>query len=287
MMNDRTSPYYILCAFNRIENELPELLGNEDWQTHGKSIQSKLEHLRRTNIASDQLSLSMELISEISSSVRARERLNEEIRIQDMIQQELNEELKMQILTRELGVNPEQARASVAVLSYITNWDIRVHENFSSKDKSSTRISLKPGGLDGGTSIKFNNFRLDFGQISTIVGGAFLAGYNAIDKPHPFIIVGSALITIAALVKGMTLQISERETSVFWGFIQARDKDSCASEAEILKLTNKERKNYGLTPLTKMELLNALKKLEAIKSIEPLHNKHQEWRLIEKYKIES
>lgn len=127
---------------------------------------------------------------------------------------------------------------------------------------------------------------LDIGKLSEIAGSAMLAGFAAIEKPHPLVIAAGVLLTVRAVLKEMTVTISDQEASVFWGFIKVcKGKTKEATREKILKETNNQRKKYGLKPLSQDELLYSLKKLEELKTIESIARGDKSWRIVEHFKI--
>ncbi len=146
-------------------------------------------------------------------------------------------------------------------------------------------IDMPPDGLGGGKSIKLRNLHLDVNQLSGLTLGAIAAAQNVVDKPHPLVIAAGVLLTIRSLIDAMTVKISERDATVFWGLIQARGRDDTARESDIREEANKARAEIGLDPLSENEVRNALRTLATLKSVEAVAKKRDTWRVIEKYKV--
>lgn len=282
-MSDLMSPLNILTAINRIEKDLETLIGPEDWKRVGSKITAIIHRLRESDNQAEQEDLSDELIDIVRDFKSAQDRFRIELEIQAAFKEELAQDLRR--ITKESSDN-KILETSIEAAHYAVDWSFNPGELPSPEAFRTRRISINPGGKKGGKSIKFSNLRLEFGEMSEIAGGAMLAGYAAIDKPHPLIIAASLLLTIRAVMKAMTVQVSEQDTSVFWGFIQARDRYNQALEGAILDITNQEREKYGLEPLSQLQLRNSLVNLESLKSVERIASKAGLWRIVENYTIQ-
>ena len=284
-MSDYRSPQHILNAFNRIEKELPTLVGKENWPDIDNQYQSQMQMLRQSSDVKQQRLLTRQLTQLITPYSAARERLNMEIELQALIADLLNPTL--QTLSGQIGVNEEVVDSALAALEYTTQWSLDSVELPDITQVKERRLEIHEGGLDGGKTIKLKNIEFDFEKMPQLVGGSLLTIYGIFDKPHPLIIAAGVLATITAVVKAMTVTLSEQETSVFWGMIEACGND-CAPESEILNATNKARIDYGMELLDERQLLNSLKKLERLECIEQKQKDPiTHWCIIEKYKIKN
>lgn len=281
-MSDFMSPYNILAALNRIEEELPTLVGEEGWSKIGEDLITTLDKLRLSTDSAEQEELADKLIDLVSGYGQARACLNAEIDVQVAVKDELAGDLKA-IAERLAGISKDDAQTFVEAAYYPLGWSF--DPEVLSKPDPERRITIKPGGLKGGRSIKFSNVHLDLGEMSEMGAGALLLGYDAITKSHPLVIVAGVLLTIRALSKAMTVELSEQEASVFWGFVQSRDRENSASNRAIFEQTNVERRRYGLDALTEAQFKNAMIILEQLKCIEKVEGKPDSWRIIEQYKI--
>lgn len=147
-------------------------------------------------------------------------------------------------------------------------------------------IKIKEGGIDVGKTIKIRNFHLDLAMIGELAASTTMTVDKIIHQPDPQIVVAGVLLIIRSLTRAITVQLSEQETSVFWGFVLARDANNVAEEGLITESTNKERVKIGLLPLTNEQVKNILCRLKALKSVEFVKGKQDIWRIVEKYKIE-
>jgi len=276
-----------IAVLNRIEDELPELIGSEGWTVVGDRIQAKMKQLRVCTDPTEQALLSVELIGLLNPYDQANKRYNVEFEIQEDLQQQMHHNVTA--LLADLKTSDKQLTSSAYALTYILQGtinptDLPTPQEIAKRRELRNRgIKIPRSGVGGGKSIKFQNMHLDFGEMAEIAAGAMLAGFQVIEKPHPLMIAAGVLLTIKAVTKAMTVQLTEQEASLFWGFIQVRDEDNTASKDAIFEKTNSERKINEQKPLTKAELERSLRALSDLKSIEPIEDSR--WRLIESYSI--
>jgi hypothetical protein len=282
-MINANSPQNVVTAVQRVYSELPELIGLDRWVGLDAAIRSRIERLRRSMNPNEQLLLSIELMEQFAPYPRALERLNSELAIQVAVQSSVIVELDR--LAAILGIDSEKTEAFLAASHMTLNWTVDPENMPGIEDIKQRKITLAPGGMDGGKSMKFSNMHLDLGEMGEIAAGSMLAGYQMIDKPHPLIIAAGILLTIRALRKAMTVEISEQHASVFWGMTKIRRLDNTCLESEILQHTNSEREKYGLKSLTEQDLRYSLSKLEQLHSIESVQDEPKTWRITETYVI--
>jgi uncharacterized protein YkwD len=283
-MPELASPINILSALKRLRHELVTYLGLDVYAQMSSNFDAKLAALQASHNIEEQETLADELQDMLLPYEPARERLLVELYIQAAMFNDLENDLIT--IAEQLGENTESLTASIVAVTYTTAWQIPSQNIPKSQEIQTKSITLKPG-IEGTKSIKFSNISLDFSQASQIVAGVLLNSLAILDRPHPFIIAAGFLNLIGALQNAMTVQLSIRDASVFWGFIQKCDNDKHASESIIFNSTNKERKKYGLKLLDRVEFRNALVNLEALKSIAPVQGKPKTWLIIEKYRIKA
>ena len=123
--------------------------------------------------------------------------------------------------------------------------------------------------------------------MTELIASTTITGTTVITQPDPHIVVAGVLLIINSLTEAVTIQLSEEETSVFWGFVLARDRDNSAEECLIAEYTNDERIKHGRQPLTNDGVRDALRRLEKLKSVEPVEGEQDTdiWRIVEKYEI--
>jgi hypothetical protein len=278
------SPFSILSAVNRLLAELPDLLGPEAWSREGHRITTTLEQLEHTRDRQELAKLASQLQSTIAKYDRARTRLNAELHIQADVLGTLDQSLAE--IANTLDLNEVQTLGSIAATTYALSWSVESDDIVPLEVLKTRAMSLKEGGVGGAKSVKFSNMSVDLGEVSEIVAGTLLNGFSILEKPHPFLIAAGILLMFRALYKAMTVQITERDASVFWGIIQSRDpQNNTATEHAILETTNRERMARGLSPLNKLEFSNALITLEALKCITAVPDHSRTWRIVERYQV--
>lgn len=284
-MSNYRSPQHTLNAFNRIENELPSLVGENSWPGIEDQYQSQMKLLRQSSDENERALLAFELIELFTPYPDALKRLDMEIELQGLITATLEPTLKP--LVAQIKANANEVDTALTALEYVTQWSLDPDDLPDVAQIHDRSVTLHDGGLDGGKTIKIQNLEFDFEKMPQLASGMLLTIYGAFDKPHPLIIAAGILVTIASVVKAMTEELSEQETSVFWGMIEACGNNS-ATEAEILQATNNTRAQYGMLSLNEMQLLNSLRKLERLECIEQTQKESvTHWRIIEKYKIKN
>jgi hypothetical protein len=256
---------------NNLESELPALIGDTGWRSEGGQITQLIHDLRQTADDKTQEMLLYQLVSvlEIFPSAFRAWKYESNIRSwRDIYDEATFKRDVSAILPANLVNEALEQSYNAAALVFMPG---EVHR----------RISRTPGGES--KSIKFSNFRIDLGAMTEIVAGAVTAGYDAIKDPHPLVIAAGLLLTVRALLKAITVEISEQEASVFWSFVQACDEQKTAAEDAIFAKTNLERERLGLQPLTDLAFKGSLEKLKYLKATESIGDKR--WRIIENYNI--
>ena len=275
-MSNDFYPYQILSAIKRIEAELINIVGEEDSVIRDVSVlKVKLEQATNRD---EQLKLASQLIAHVATNEKIKDILNAELTLQRELWNQLASEIPETI-------SLQASKQTVALTTYALKWQLDSEQLPEIDEISERNISIKHGGLGTGKSIKLKNLSLDIGEMSEIAAGIMLAGFNIIDKPHPFVIAAGILFAIRALTKAMTVQLSEGEISVFWGMIQARDAENMTQFENIVQQTNAERDKSGLDSLTERQVLNALARLEQLKSVEKVAELSGTWRIVERFKV--
>jgi len=211
----------------------------------------------------------------------ARDRFNEEICLQH-IRSVLKDTLENDLpeFARTMGADKKTVKASTDVA-------LKLLATESTSSGAGVRlVKIKPGGIDGGKTIKTRNLHLELGVLIDLGAGATMTVSKIVGQPHPIIIIAGILLTIRAVSKAMTFPISEREASVFWGLIQAQRASACADKPAIATHTNNERTKYGLCALGENQATDALKRLHALKCVELSEQKPDTWLIVEDYDIE-
>lgn len=279
-MNINTrAPHFILASVKRIYPELPTLVG-DDWTR----IQQEVDELiAQMEARPNQRMASIELMDILAEYDAAQKRLKDENTVQAVISKNIEDDIAE--IAQSLGFDADTVDGLVAATYKNMRWDVD-KDSIPDDEVTTKSVTLKPGGVEGGKSVKFKNMNIDWGDFAKISAGFVTTGFDIIDKPHPLLIAAGALLTIAALHDVMTIDLSEQEASVFWGFIVAAgDKsDKQARGSDILTATNTEREKYGRDALNEKQLTQALTKLERIHSIKQIDD--TTWQIIERYSVE-
>jgi hypothetical protein len=286
-MSDPNSPLNVLAALNRIEEGLPELVG-QDWQVIGNDVQTKMQQLRQSHDSHEQDTLRDDLLIALAPYAVARTRLGTELALQAMIRQALEAQCKA--FATELGIDVDAVYDLLAAAHCALFWTLEDGVTLTLEDVGRSRflgrtIQLVPAGQGGATSVKLSNLKLSKKTLLA-VAGAVGAAMQMATGPTLFAVMASVLSTAGALA-GIDLEehLSQNEASVFWGLIQARDLYNCATETALFEKTNAEREKYGLGPLTRDRFTAALKRLEALKCVELFRSIPRTWHMTETFEI--
>lgn len=271
-MSSIMTPDNILAALESLESQLPSLTGQEAWETIKDDFDTLKLSLRDSNDPEECDRLASELVDFLVPYKHARDRLKDEIQLQHIrgvLQDTMETDLPA--FAAKIGVDNKIVKDSA---------DVVLKSVVVDAEESGVRlIKIKEGGIEPGTSVKIRNFHLDLVSMTELI-----ATYLENDD----LVVAGVLLIISSLTKipkAITIQLSEQETSVFWGLVLARDADNSAEENLIEEYTNNERDKHGRLPLTNEGVKDALHRLEKIKSVERLEGKQDTWRIVEKYEI--
>lgn len=270
-------PNNILIAYTRLKGQLPTLVGKEIWKEIGDELLTNLHLLRQARASREQRLLAATLIELIAPYGEARRVMRAEIRKQASLRAEIELALKEFVSAASLGKESIVASAIVVqrsvFLSPLESGDL---------GDDARLIHLKSGGVAGGKSMKFTNLHFDYAELSALFAGIVMTGADIIGQPHPLVISAGILLIIRAVMRAMTIPVTEREASVFWGLLQAQKESNTTNESIIKEYVNKERAKFGLPSLTDKLIAEVLHSLEKINAIEL---RAGSWRTIEKYKV--
>ena len=279
-MSSVMNPDNILGAFAVLESELPLLTG-KDWQAVEKKLRILKLQIRESKNPGERDRLASKIVDLILPYKLARNRFNEGIclqHIRSVLQDTLENDLPE--FARTMGADKKTVKASADVA-------LKLLAAESTSSGAGVRlVKIKPGGIEGGKTIKTRNLHLELGVLIDLGAGATMTVSKIVGQPHPIIIIAGILLTIRALSKAMTFPISEREASVFWGLIQTQRVSACADKPAITTHTNNERTKYGLCALGENQVTDALKRLQALKCVELSEQKPDTWLIVENYEIE-
>lgn len=280
------TPENIQAALDSLESELPSLTGKDVWDSIKDEFHTLKQRLQESDDNEERDMLASELIDLLVPYERARDRLREEIRLQH-IRAVLRDTIETDLprFAATIGVDSKIVEPSAAVIleSIVVDLD---------REESGVRlIKIKEGGIEPGKSIKIRNFHLDLLSMTELIASSTITVTTVITQPDPHIVVAGVLLIINSLTETVTIPLSEEDTTVFWGLVLARDRDSSAEESLIAECTNDERVKHGRLPLTNEGVRDALHRLEKLKSVELVEGKEgteekeNTWRIVEKYEI--
>lgn len=269
------SPENILAAIVRLQDELPELVGVEDWNTIAAPFFEHLQELRQSTSEEQRRRKAIDLVTLLKLYPLVLKRLDEELKTIADLRDKLEADLT--VFAAKIGLETNRVPSSVTIVLQTLPAEMAL-------DHTNRLVTIRPGGVSGAMSIKLQNIAPNIGDIAEFAAGAVMAGADIIGLPHPLIVAAGILITIRSFYNMMTKEISEREASVLWGFIKARYKDNMADEEKIIEHTNNERAKLKFSPLSEGEILAALSILEELRTVELVEGK---WRLIENYRIKT
>jgi hypothetical protein len=276
-MSNIMTPDNILAALENMESELPSLTGQEAWATIKDDFHTLKLKLKDSNDHEERDRLASELVDFLIPYEHARDRLKEEIHlpnIQAILRDTMETDLVEFVSKMDLDNNVVEPSAAVVLKSIVVD----------SEESKVRLIKIKEGGIEPGKSMKLSNFHIDLLSMIELIGPSILTTTLTAADP---VVAGVLLIigNLTKIPKMITNELSEKETSVFWGFILARDADNLAKESLIAEHTNHVRKKNGRLPLTNEGVRDALRMLEKLKSVELVEGKQDTWRIVEKYKI--
>ena len=278
------TPDNIQAALESLESELPSLTGKEAWETIKDEFRALKHRLQESDDPEERDRLASELVDLLVPYKHARDQLREETRlrhIRAVLQDTIETDLPAFVATMSVDNKIVEPSADIAMKSMVVDLD---------QEEAGLRlITIKEGGIEPGKSIKIRNFHLDLLSMTELIAGASSVLITVADP-----VIAGVLLIIGSLTKvprAITSQLSEQETSVFWGLVLARDRDNSAEESLIAECANDERVKHGRLPLTNEGVRDALQKLEKLKSVElvkgkeDIEEKENTWRIVEKYEI--
>jgi hypothetical protein len=257
------NPDSMLAALDALHHQLPALVGTEGWAKIGPRVAEAHARLRASTDETERLQLSAEVIGLLAPYADAREALRREI---DPYYAALND---LAALAPDLGLD-QQAAAGLKSAAEVSPGQ-RV-------------LLIHQGGTGEATSIKVRNLEFEFGSMGELAAGIILGCKDVVDQPNELFAAASALLILVALYKAFSVKIKERETSVFWGFIQAcQGTGKTASVEDIHRYTNIEREKVGKRELSLDEVKDALHVLAEAKAVARVEGQPDMWEIKERH----
>ncbi|MCP5303438.1 MAG: hypothetical protein H7A03_09905 [Pseudomonadales bacterium] len=278
MPRNSNAPHFVLAAVMRIYPELPNLISQESWLIEKEQIDNYIAQLEAK--PNDYLA-STQLVGLLARYEPARQRFAQEMTVQAVVFANIEEQ--MYKLGENLGMEAASLDGLSAAAFTCLQWEVDSTSLPLPHDSDQTRITISKGGVDGATSVKFKNLRINWWNLTVIAAGFITTGFDVINTPHPLFITGSLILVAGALHDEFKEHLGEQEASVFWGLIKATELNQINnSENEIIIVTNEERAKYGLPELSMQQIRYSLRKLEKLKSVEMVNGSY---RIVEKYTV--
>lgn len=265
----------LLVALIRLKDVLPDLVGQEAWKRVGDDFIVQLNQLNRSTTDDELIELAVKLGETIAAFGAARQHLYEEVLALSLLREAVEDRLGETMHADALDSrSTEDAIITLQLLIDLELEDIGEEETRT--------LTLAPGGLGGGKSVKVENFRINYEEIAEAAAGAVMTGVDIAGKPHPLVISAGILLIIQGILGAITVPITEREASVFWGLLKAQRTSSGVDELSLIKEVNAERARFGLHRLSDGLIIHTLRELEKLKSVELVDGA---WRIVEEYKV--
>lgn len=267
-MSDILNSENLSYVFSNIIDELPSLIGTTDWEKISHDFELKLEWLKKSKSETERIQLSSDLVEMIAPYSLARTRFIELIKILDPYNAIF---VGVASIAQQIGIEKHITDQLKMVTSKEYYQGLKV-------------MKIRKGG-DKGKSIKLGNLDIDFAEMTELFASMVSTMAGIVGQTNYLLIAAGVLLITRSFHKALTIDLSEHEASVFWGFIHICDDKKISNGDDILKSTNHERKKIGLKPLSKEELKNALHKLASIKSVQPIEGRRNVWQIIEKHTL--
>jgi hypothetical protein len=180
------------------------------------------------------------------------------------------------------------------VKDVIQNYDIQNKEKIASEiinhfvnitppemEESWYFITIREGGLGGGSSTKPGNIWLNWRKLLVAGSESILTFIGAVAVP--WLIPLAGLVVWNKIWSMLTIEISERHAVVIWTMWLNKDSENCIEHRLILNLVNQELLKYNRPQMNQQELDEVLKDLEKMECIEKTEG--NKWWLREWVKV--
>lgn len=281
MQTTESYPLQVLAALTKIEQDLPALVGEADWQLIGSQVNQILTTFRGTSNPDQQAVIALELIDMLSPYPAADRRLRQVLNANSdgqlafvaYLQQQVKPAL-LEIAARE-GISPvevEQVLAQLLESATITQ-----------DDSAIKGLSLSQGGIDGGKLAGVNYLDIDLLKMGAFLSGAVLTIVGVI--PTPWLFPLALIVTLAPLQDIATKNLERDDATVLWGLMHATGRpNNSVREYFVFETTNKERQRFELHPLSEEVVRSSLNTLKRLGIAQ--HDKAaNHWSFVEHIKI--
>ena len=253
-MSDHRSPQHILNALNRIEKELPSLVGHESWLKIKDQYHTNMQQLRQSQNINQNSLAAIKLVRLLKPYAQARQRLNTEIELQALIADTISH--KLQPFSDQLNVQEDATHPSLLALQYATHWSYNPQKIPSPQQIQEQRTRFS-GTLTNTQPIRLKTISFDMDNLSQLIMGKTKIGVGQIENPDPRIIAAGVLATITTWASSKTVTFSEQDITIFGGMIQLSNQSS-VNEHQILETANAVCKNYGMPHLNETQVHQSL-----------------------------
>lgn len=254
----------VQIALKNIENQLPDLVGEEGWKKIKNEFNEKIEYLRNQNVYKQSL-IANQIDQLLSDYPKAREHFQIVI---NQIDTNRGTQLTLARMAKSLGINKDVIENLVTAI----------------ETENLRYVKMSTKGINKATSIKINNIEFDFRNFGPLVAETVLIVKEIIKDTNPLFMVAGVIAIAMTFYTALSKEIGEQEAKVLWGFIQACDENNEASKELIKASTFIELRKYKLDTLTKSQVSESLKRLAQIFTVTEF--KPGYWRIIEKYTIQ-
>jgi len=165
------------------------------------------------------------------------------------------------------------------VKGVIQNYDIQNKEEISSaiidhfvnitppeKELCSEFITIRQGGMGGGSSTKPGNIWLNWRKLLVEGAESILTVVGAVAVP--WLIPLAGLVVWNKVWSLASIKIDERHAAVIWAMWKNRHEENCIKNDKVLDLVNKNLSEYNRPTMNQKELKDILKDLEEMECIE-------------------
>ncbi len=261
-------PEKVLVAVKSIYPDLPSLLRAEAWQQISAELDAKITQLEAGSAKVEQLQAATDLVGLLAPYQAARERLRVALQALDVRSEVL---MSLAELAEQVGRD-----------TYTSH---KFRQSAGQPAAGGTRLVILSAGGARAKSVKLGNLQFDFGAAAELAAGVLAMISEIAGKQDHLMLAAGVLLLLRGLEKMNTVALSEREATVFWGFVLACDQEKQAGERAILRYSNQERAKVGLEELSLDQLKNALFNLALLKSVTRVPAAKDKWRMVERYVI--
>ena len=267
-MKNATDIDALVLSLQKLEDVLPSILDEKEYEQIVGNYKELLSDLLKSNDEEEQASISLELIGIVANYPKANTYFQNIRRSFNFVQGVF---YNLSLISRELSIDDKITNQFIDLAN--TNLELQRFVIISSKD------------INHAKSIKFRNYRFEFGEFAELVSGVILTIKDIVGETNYFYVAAGLLIIMNSLYNAMAEEIHEQEAKVFWGVIQTQNENQSAEITAVLENANQEREKIGLEKLEIEQVKRSLKKLENIGCIEEDNNNPNIWKVKEKVYI--